>query len=408
MTTTTKALLAAFLLTAAPATALHAQGQPAAKAPTLTPSKEAIPALQALKKAVDEKRTAEIVPLGQKALAVAKTNNDRYLAHRLQLPYFIESKNDAALLGALEGIIATGIPTGADLGNLTVNAARIAYNMNDNAKAATYANQAIAADPANGDSYIIRGEINNRAGRYAEAVADLRKGAELMRAAGKTVDPKIDRRALAIAYNNKLPVATDLAFGLLKTAPSAENWRNAIKIQAQLGNYAAGDKVDLYRLQRATGSLDGEGDFYPYVDGLMTRGFPGEAKAVLDEARAASALDFTKPMWKDLVASSATRTATDRASLAAGEKAALGPASAKVSLNTADALLGYGEYARAAAVYRAALKKPGVDMDAANLRLGIALARSGDKPGAIAALAQVKGPRAGIARLWTLYVQTKA
>ena len=39
-----------------------------------------------------------------------------------------------------------------------------------------------------------------------------------------------------------------------------------------------------------------------------------------------------------------------------------------------------------------------------NTRLGIALARSGDKAGAKAAFALVKGPEMGIAQLWTVYV----
>ena len=45
----------------------------------------------------------------------------------------------------------------------------------------------------------------------------------------------------------------------------------------------------------------------------------------------------------------------------------------------------------------------GVDAAAANTRLGIALARSGDKAGAVQALAQVSGPRASAAKLWTAY-----
>ena len=43
--------------------------------------------------------------------------------------------------------------------------------------------------------------------------------------------------------------------------------------------------------------------------------------------------------------------------------------------------------------------------DLANLHLGMALARSGDKAGATAALNAVTGPRADIAKYWLLYVQ---
>ena len=62
-------------------------------------------------------------------------------------------------------------------------------------------------------------------------------------------------------------------------------------------------------------------------------------------------------------------------------------------------------FAKAASFYRVALQKGGVDADEINTRLGIALARSGDKAGAKAAFGSVQGTaRSGIAALWTAYV----
>jgi Flp pilus assembly protein TadD len=75
---------------------------------------------------------------------------------------------------------------------------------------------------------------------------------------------------------------------------------------------------------------------------------------------------------------------------------------------TGDAYLGYGEWAKAAELYRAALTKSGVDASLTNLRLGIALARSGDKAGATAAFNAVTGTRADIAKYWLLYLATRA
>ena len=57
-------------------------------------------------------------------------------------------------------------------------------------------------------------------------------------------------------------------------------------------------------------------------------------------------------------------------------------------------------------MYRQALSKGGVDKDEVNTHLGIALARSGDKAGAQTAFAAVTTePRAGIASLWTTWLQ---
>jgi hypothetical protein len=56
-------------------------------------------------------------------------------------------------------------------------------------------------------------------------------------------------------------------------------------------------------------------------------------------------------------------------------------------------------------VYRQVLSKPGADKDVANLHLGMALARAGDKAGATAALKAVGGSRGDIAKYWLVYVQ---
>lgn len=391
MSTKARALIAAFLFTAAAPTVAAAQQKPAAAASSIPkPSKEASPALAALQKAANEKRMADIPALAQAALTAAKTPADRYYAYQLQLKPAIEAKNDAMTLAAIEGIIGTGLLQTSELAPFALNAAQLNYNAGAYDKAFTFVNQSIAADPNNVQSYLVLAEAQNRLKRPADAVATFRKAMSLYQASGKPVPPEVAERALALAYNNRLPVAGELALANLKAAPSAKNWRAAIKISEQGSNLPASDKVDLFRLQRATSSLDGEGDYFPYIDALMTKGLPGEAKAVMEEAFAAGKLDKAKPLWRDLYSSATTRNAADRGA------------------PNGDVYLGRGDYAKAAAAYRADAAKGGAAADLANLRLGIALARSGDKAGATTALSAVKGTRASIAQLWLVYLQTQA
>lgn len=410
MSTKAKALLTALLFTAAapvPAFAQNAQQPQAAQGRQLVPSNEARPALVALQKAANENRIADIPALAQAVLAVAKTPVDRYFAYQMQLKPALAAKNDAMVLAAIEGMLQSGVPQGSELANLAYNAAKLNYNAGAYDKASTQLAQAIAVEPNNPDYYRIQAEVLNRQKKYAEAVAALQKAIAVGQQSGKPVPQEVADRALSIAYNNRLPVASELAFAQLKRAPNGKNWRTAIKIYEQTSRLTAADKIDLFRLQRLTKSFEGEADYYPYVDALIVRGLPGEAKAVLEEAFAANALDRTKPTWKELHSSASARVAADRASLAAGEKAALA-GTARAALNTGDAFLSYGDYAKAAALYRAALAKGGADADLANLRLGIALTRAGDKAGATAAFNAVKGPRASLAQMWLLYLQTQA
>nr|WP_314444951.1 hypothetical protein [uncultured Sphingomonas sp.] len=412
MSTKTRALIAAFMISAVAAPTV-ATAQKPAEAPKVTVSREAGPALVALEKAVKENRAAEVPALAAAALAVAKTPQDRYFAYRLQMPIYAAANNAAALLPVIEGVLETGLATGPELANLTQLSAKLNYNKGAadaaaSALAATRAQQAVQLNPNDGESHYILGLVQNRQKQPAAAVASLQKAQSLWAAAGKPFDAAVGDQIFSIAYNAKLPVARDLAVAQLKAAPSPKNWRNAIKITEQVSNLPAPDKVDLFRLQRATASFEGEGDYYPYVDALLTRGLPGEAKAVLDEAFAAGKLDRNKATWKEMQSAASARVAADRASLTAGEKAALGAATARPALATGDAFMSYGDYAKAATLYRAALGKSGVDADLANLRLGIALARSGDKAGAQTALNAVKGTRSGVAQLWLLYLQQSA
>jgi len=90
--------------------------------------------------------------------------------------------------------------------------------------------------------------------------------------------------------------------------------------------------------------------------------------------------------------------------LAAAEKTAAIPTA---FVRVGDRYYAAGNYAKAAALYRQGLAK-GSDANLTNLRLGEALARSGDKAGAVSALSAVGGELAELAKLWLVYAQRSA
>ncbi|HZC37825.1 MAG TPA: tetratricopeptide repeat protein, partial [Sphingomicrobium sp.] len=95
------------------------------------------------------------------------------------------------------------------------------------------------------------------------------------------------------------------------------------------------------------------------------------------------------------------KAAPTAAELASREAAAKVPTA---FMRVGDAYYGAGNYQKAAELYRQAVDK-GADVNVANLRLGEALARAGDKAGATAALGKVGGSQADIAKFWLVYVQ---
>lgn len=408
MTLKRKVLGIGLVLGIAGAGAPAVAAQASAQAATIKISPQASKAIGELQTAVKANDFASIPAKAAAASAVAKTPDDRYAIAQLQLQAALSQKNDAATATALEAMLATGRVPPQNLGNLRLNLAKLKYSAKDYAGAAAALEPLVATAPNDSEALILLGETRNSQGRAAEAVALMQKAIAARTASGQPVPKEWTRRAVALAANNKLPVAGQLALDWVKLDPSPSNWRDAVRIYATSNAVGDADMVDLYRLQRAAGALTGEADYYRYANGVASKGLPGEAKAVMDEGFAAGSIKKSSPTFSSLYSVVSGKVAADRASLPGSEKAALAAATARPALVTGDAYLGYGDYAKAAALYRAALGKGGVDKDLANLHLGIALARSGDKAGATAALSAVGGARAPVAKLWLAWLGTAA
>lgn len=383
--------------------------QPAgATAGAIKISPQAQKAVIELQTAVNAKDSASIPSKLAAAQAVARTPQDRYFIAKLQLKAAADANNPAGVAAAVDAVAASGAAEPAELNRLRLTQANLHYGSKDYAKASAALEPLIAADPNNAEALVLLAETRNGQNRAAEGVPLLQKAIAVRTASGQPVPKEWHKRAVALAYNNKLPVAGQLAVEWVKNDPSPTNWRDAIRIYADSANIPQSEQVDLYRLQRAAGALKGEGDYFRYAEATSTKGLPGEAKAVLDEGFASGAISRTAPAFRSFYPLVSSKVAADKASLPAAERTALAGAAARPAMVTGDAYLGYGDYAKAAALYRAALTKSGVDANLANLRLGIALARSGDKPGATAAFNAVSGPQQATARLWLAWLDRRA
>ena len=320
----------------------------------------------------------------------------------------MNQKNDAAIGAALEAMLASGAAGPGDALPLHTNLGKHYFNSKQYDRAASQFERALALDPSNSEAILLFAETRRVQGRAPEAVALLQKAIAASTAAGRKPDEDWYKHAVQLSYDAKLPTAIPLSREWVATYPTPANWSPALRIYQRGSGLDNDVLIDLMRLQRANGALAGESDYFNYANTALLRGFPGEAKAVLEEGFAAKKIDRSKPIFRDVLAEASSKAGADRASLAGLEATALASPSAKQAMVTGDAYLGYGEWAKAAALYRAALTKSGVDPNVANLRLGIALARSGDKAGATTAFNAVSGTRADIAKYWLLYLSTRA
>jgi hypothetical protein len=154
------------------------------------------------------------------------------------------------------------------------------------------------------------------------------------------------------------------------------------------------------RLMRATGGMNSS-DFAAYLNTLKEQLNFVEAQTALEKSPAIDGSDAQLKQIAGVIMSKPKVTAAD---LSAAAKSV---ATGNGLLRVGDRFYGLGEYAKAVETYRAA-KAKGLDANLVNERVGVALAASGDKAGATAALKAVTGARAGVAQLWLLYLQNQA
>ena len=366
-------------------------------------SSGAAKALQALQTASQGADAADVAAKAQAALAVAKTPDDKYMAGALEYKFATAQKNDSLRAQALEQMIASGFK-GAPMGELYGDLGSTYSRMKQDQRAAEAYQHALQLNPNNVDAIAGIAEAKVAAGQTDEGIAMLEKGIAAQSAGGAKAPEAWYKRALAIAYKAKSPQAMKLSRDWIQAYPSTTGWHDALAVYQNVAALDESATLDLMRLMRVTGAL-GPGDYFNYGDIAVRKGYPGEAKAILDEGFAANLVKKSDSSFSQLYALASQKAQGDQASLAAAPAATL---TASQALSTGDAWYGYGDYAKAAAFYQAAASKSGADANRVNLHLGMALARQGDKAGATAALNKVTGPEAELAKYWLVYVNRAA
>ena len=368
-------------------------------------SKEAGKAIMELQTAVNAKDPAVIAVKLAAAQSVAKSNDEKFLVASQQTRAAVDANNLVAIRAGVDALQASGVASTPDLVARYTDLGKRYKDAKQVDEAVVVLNKAMALNPNNVSTLINLASIRDAQGQKAEAVALMQKSFIASKASGVKVEEGNYKFATGLAYGQRLPVANDLARQWVAAYPSSASWRDSLRIYRDLNKPTQTQLIDLLRLGRAANALSGETDYFALGSALVNAGKLAEAKTLLAEAKTAPNVDSTKRAFTDLTARVAA--APTRAAVDASAKTALAGANGKAMIDAGDALYGVGAYTEAVPLYRAALTKGG-DAGLANLHLGMALARSGDKAGATAALNAVTGANADIARYWLLWLATKA
>ena len=340
----------------------------------------------------------------------AKTPDDKFFVGQLRYNVGVAKKDNALLETASKQMLDSGAAPEDMKGPLMKNLAAFALQRKDTAGALAQYQKLAQLYPNDPEITVGLAELYQQNRMTPQAIETLQKAIDTKKAAGQPVEETWYKRMLAIAYDAKrMDLVVPASLSLVSAYPTPDNWRDSLVIFRDTQKVDDQTNLDLMRLQRATNSLKGESDFYEYADLAYRRGLFGESKAVLDKGVQTNQISLAKPTFKELNGLVNGKLTGDKASLTKLDGQARSAANGRLALGTADAWLGYGEYAKAADLYKVALTKGGVEADVVNTRLGIALAQSGDKAGAKEAFAKVTtGPRGQVARYWAAYVDGAA
>jgi len=401
ITTTALALVAA--LATAPASA-QTPSAPAQQTVKITPSKGALKAISELNDAVNKSDFASVPAKVTAAQAVATTKEDRYLIGQLQLKAALAEKSDAATAAAIDSLAASGYLEASKTSQLYQGLGGSYFNNKQYPQAAAAYQKALALDPNNTEAGSLLGESLFAQGQKAQAAAAFQRAVQARVAAGQKPDETLIKRAVAVAYDAQSPVAVDLARQWVAAYPSASSWSDAIAIYTNLNHPDVEGTLDLLRLMQVAGAMNRGGEYAQYARAAAEQNNFNEAQAAFDAGVAAKMIDPSKPEYSDLVSGLKSKPKATAADLEAATKTAQ---SGMALLRIGDRYYAMGDYAKAVELYKMSMGKPGVDAAVANLHIGMALARAGDKAGATTALNAVTGPRADIAKFWLTYLNQK-
>ena len=347
-------------------------------------------------------------------LAAIASEYDRFFAGNIMLQLGTKANDKPLQRQGLELMVQSGQGTPADNGLFHYFLGGIAYDAGDYAAALREAQASLATGYTGDfaqqqDPWLLAADSYFKLGQNREGIAFLKNAIEQRTAAGQPVREQWLPRAIAVAYQqNMMAEASELSALLVRSNPTPGNWTQALQVVNSLVGSDAQTRLDVLRLMALTDSLSQRGEFETYVAVLDPRVLANEVTKVLEAGVQKGVFTNSDPFYTENRRVADSRTAGEPGLAADYAAEARSASNGRPALNAGDIYLSLGEFAQAEAMFALALEKGGGDRDQILTRLGIAQVRQGKNAEAKATFAQVSGQRAAVARMWTLYADTRA
>lgn len=386
------AAIAALFLGTASAEALRAEiGKPLQQAAELLKTGKA-------KEALAKVREADAV--------TNKTPAEQLMIDRVRGAAAFRAGDPATAIRSFESVYASGQVSGAERGQIAEQIAFAYSQTKDWAKTREWIGKAQQAGNSSPQLNQLLAYANAQSGDYSAIAREAQAAVNAAEQAGRRPDEG-DLLRLADAYRrtNNSQGETAAIEKLVTYYPKKDYFALYLNRLASKNGFSDRLALDLLRLKLATGNLTKADDAMEMAQLALQDGQAAEAKKVLDEAFASGVLGKSGDVerQKRLLALATQRAASAPADLKAAEEEGKTAKDGELLVRTGFAYTGLGQYDKGIALMRQGIAKDKLrHPNDANLHLGIALLRAGQKSQAAAAFKAVTGNdgAADLARLW--------
>ena len=341
--------------------------------------------------------------LRQAESAGGLTPYDTYIINELRGFCAFSSGDSGTAIRAYETNLGSQYATKASMPGRIKSLMQLHYNAKNYGKAIEYGRRAIKEGFADGDintlmaqSFYVQNDFKSAKDFTGRLIADQERR-------GQTPRENALNIYLTSCMKLKDEACTTQGFEkLVSYYPNPDAWANLMDSLFKVGNEAS--MLHTYRLATEVGAMRNASDYTEMAQLALEKGLPAEAQAAVEAGFARKAFVEKRDVDRNtrLLNNAKGRVVADRAGLAQREKAAV---SADDNLLLAQSLMSYGQFPQAvAAAQRAVAKGNAASPAEAQLVLGMAQFRAGNKTDAVRAFRAVKGDPnlERLAKLWAL------
>ncbi len=374
-------------------------------------SKAVAKTLQAAQEATKKNNWKECLAKTREAEAVAnKTPYDNFAVSELTGFCAIRVNDYATAARALEAGLESGFLAQDQVPSRVRALSQVNYQIKNYPKAIEFGNRAIKGGYADADLYTLVAQAYYIQGDYKMTKAFVGDWVEDTSKRGQK--PREGALQLLLSSCIKLDdsaCTTDALERLVDHYPKDEYWQNLMRSMFRTGGSDA-VMLNIYRLAAEVNAMRRPEDYTEMAQLAIEQGLPGEAQSVLEKAFAAKIFTDQRDIDRNnrLLNSAKTQAAQDRASLASDDKTAAAAKTGEPDVRVGMAYLSYGQVPQALTAIQRGIGKGGLKNPAeAQLALGIAHLRSGNKAEAAKAFRAVKGDPTleRLGNLWALRAQ---